>query len=218
MVLSLDQPQLSGIKTYGKESKPYGLTYGEWTVKWWKWVLLTPTPINPLKDESGEHWKVAQPSSNVYFLAGCVPEIDKGSRLNKKTFPHRRIKMQHGRSILFPVLNCEANSLEYPKLTNHEALLEHVDKDINSIRKRDAFINGKRLEPVRVQSDPLFFKSTMAQDNIFRVENPNATDIIADGYWIFLKPLPCGSYTIQMQGSCEFGKLKSGAEYELEIV
>jgi hypothetical protein len=216
--MTLNQLHQSGIMTYEKESKPYGLTYGEWTVKWWKWVLLTPAANNPLKDESGVHWNIAQPSSDVYFLAGCVPEIDNGSHRSDKRFPHRNIKMPYGRSILFPVLNCEANSLEYPKLTTHEGLLEHVHKDINSIRKRDAFINGIRLDPVRVQSDPLFFRLTMVEDNIFRVQNPNSTDIIADGYWIFLKPLPRGSYTIQMQGSCEFGRLKSGADYELEIV
>ena len=53
-------------------------------------------------------------------------------------------------------------------------------------------------------------------DEILVVDN-NSTDATADGYWIFLKPLPRGVYTIRFEGSCEFGRLNSGAVYEIEI-
>ena len=34
------------------DSKPYGLTYGEWTAKWWQWALSIPKDINPAGDTS----------------------------------------------------------------------------------------------------------------------------------------------------------------------
>lgn len=199
------------IQLFTETEKPYGRTYGDWTVEWWKWVLSIPMSINPLTDDTGQHWNVCQPSSHVWFLAGCLPGKD-------ERFPHRNIKIGSGRSVLFPILNCEANSLEYPDLTSHEDLLKHVLDDINSIRKRDVFINGTRLNPTRVQSDPRIFKVTINEDNIFGVKNPSSTDATADGYWTFLKPLPRGRYTVHIEGSCEFGRLKSGAIYEIEIV
>ena len=40
----------------------------------------------------------------------------------------------------------------------------------------------------------------------------------SDGYWVFLKPLPRGKYNIQFEGSYEYGRLSSGAHYEISII
>ena len=50
------------------DSKPYGLTYGQWTVKWWNWALSIPTEINPVYDYSGKFANVSQKDPNVFFL------------------------------------------------------------------------------------------------------------------------------------------------------
>jgi hypothetical protein len=199
------------IQLFKETDKPHDMTYGAWTVKWWQWVLSVPSSINPLTDRTGQHWNTDQPSSDVWFLVGSIGGID-------KTFPRRSIEIESGRSILFPVLNCEANSLEYPDLKTHDDLLKHVVDDVNTVVKKDVFINGMRLTPTRVPSDPRIFNVSINEDNAFRITNPGSTDAAADGYWIFLKPLPRGSYTIQFEGSCEFGRLNAGASYEIEIV
>lgn len=199
------------FETFDHNSNPYGVSYGYWTTKWWQWALSIPLPINPLNDQTGEHWKTAQPTSDVWFLAGNIGGVS-------KTFPHRSIKIQSGRSILLPVLNCEANSLEYTDLKTHDDLVRHVIEDVNSVVKKDLFVNGVRLNPVRVPSDPRIFRVTINENNLFGVKNQGSTDAAADGYWTFLKPLPRGRYTISFEGSCEFGRLNAGAAYELEIV
>jgi hypothetical protein len=33
---------IAKIAVFSADSKPYGLTYGEWTAKWWQWVYLIP--------------------------------------------------------------------------------------------------------------------------------------------------------------------------------
>jgi hypothetical protein len=199
------------IQLFSETDKPYGVTYGAWTVKWWQWTFAVPSPINPLSDKSGQYWNSEQPLSDVWFLVGSIGGID-------KTFPHRNIKIESGRSILFPVLNCEANPLEYPDLKTNNDLLKHVVDDVNTVVKKDVFINGVRFNPARVPSDPRIFRVTINEDNTFGIKSLGSTDAAADGYWMFLKPLPTGSYRISFEGSCEFGRLNAGASYEIEIV
>lgn len=199
------------VQLFGKFDKPYGKTFGAWTANWWQWIMSIPEERNPLLDLTGKYWNINQPSTDVWFLVGNF------ARANN-TFPHRRIKMDSGRGILFPVLNCEASFLEYPDLKTHNDLLRHVRDDVNSVVKNELFINGTRYEGLRVPSDPEIFKLTINEDNPFEIKNSGLTDAAADGYWAFLKPGPRGIYSIQFEGSCENGRLNAGAIYELDIV
>jgi hypothetical protein len=202
------------IKFYGGVDKPYGFTYGEWTTKWWDWIMPIQRKKSPLHDETGALWTANQPPSDVWFLIGNF--ATESSKF--KTFPHRRIKMESGRSILFPVLNCLATFLEYTHLKTDEDLLRHVRKDVNSVVIKKLFINEKMYEPVRVTSDPKIFMLSIIEDNAFGIRNSGLTDAAADGYWAFIKPLSKGNYTIRFEGSCENGRLSAGASYEVDIV
>ena len=94
---------------YNLYSKPYAMTYGQWTAKWWQWVFSLPAGINPITDKTGKYANVNQPSDNVWFLAGKFAAED-------KEFPKRKCRVPSNRAILFPVINCEANQFEYPHL------------------------------------------------------------------------------------------------------
>lgn len=214
-LIRCQQKKLSTLKLdhndlFNETDKPYGYSYGEWTVKWWQWVFSIPSRNNPLNDSTGINWDTQQPTSNVWFLVGSVGGID-------KKFSHRKIKIRSGRSILFPVLNCEANSLEYPELKTHDDLLRHVVDDVNSVVKKEVSIDGSKVLPVRVSADPKIFNLIIGEENVFRVQKTGGTQATADGYWIFLKSLPVGSHSITFEGACEFGRLSAGASYELEI-
>jgi hypothetical protein len=208
--MSVATTESSEVQVFTETDKPYGKTYGAWTVKWWQWIYSIPSEINPLLDLTGENWKRDQPSSDVWFLVGVFSDV-------QKTFPFRKIEMESGRSILFPVLNCEANKLEFPEMT-HNDLVKHVVDDINTVVKKDCTINGKRVSPARISSDPKTYSLRIAKNNAFGVKNSGLTDASAYGYWIFLKPLSKGKYNISFEGSCEFGRLNSGADYELNVV
>jgi hypothetical protein len=195
---------------FKENDNPYGLTYGEWTARWWQWALSIPKLANPVADETGKQWKSSQPLSDAYFLAGNIPTMN-------MVFPHRIVKMEFGRGVLLPVLNCEANTLEYPDLKTHDDLLRHVVNDVNTVVKKELFINGIRIESERIPSNPRIFSVSICNNNAFGIENIGSCDATADGYWAFLKPLPKGNYSIHFEGSCENGRLKAGAFYELEI-
>ena len=127
--MTQDQIGQNEIISYEKGSKPYGLTYGTWSVKWWQWALSTPVSISPIADYNGRAWNINQPPSNVWFLAGKFGNTD-------KNFPNRVTKLPAGRSIRFPVLNCEANPLEYPELKTYDQLIKRVTDDVNTVIKR----------------------------------------------------------------------------------
>lgn len=199
------------IPLFSETEKPYGRSYGAWTAKWWRWILSIPKSKNPLLDQTGENWMVDQPFSDVWFLAGNYRDFE-------RKYPHRKIEMPAGRGILLPILNCEANPLEYPKLHSYEDLINHVNHDVSTITRKTVSVNGISVNPSRVQSDPQIFRVTLTSNNVFPIVNSGTTYASADGYWIFLKPLPIGRYNISFEGSCEFGSLHSGADYELSIL
>jgi hypothetical protein len=196
----------SEISFFTADSAPYGQTYGNWTVKWWKWFLLTPKSIN-----TGQYAYVDQQSKDILFLSGKLANED-------TNLPDRLCTISTGTSILFPVINCEANPLESPELKTHQDLIERVKRDEDSIIKKECSVNSKRIPTQRVKSDPLVFELTINEDNPFNVKGGGTTYASSDGYWVFLKPLPVGKHIISFQGSCEYGKLNSGANYHLQVV
>ena len=197
------------ISWFSSDSYPYGLSYGEWTVRWWQWLLSTPKSCNPIVDQSGENAAINQPTEPVWFLAGKL-----GSE--EKNFPHRDCSIPVGKSILFPVINCEVNPIELPELKTKEDLIDHVVNDENTIVEKKCSLNHIPIDVQRVKSDPEIFEVKLNDDNVYNVNGGN-TIACADGYWVFLKPLPPGEYELSFRGSCEKGRLSSGADYRLKI-
>jgi hypothetical protein len=198
------------IKVFALAERPYGESYGFWTTRWWRWALSSSYFTNPLLDETGVHSHTNQ-WGNVWFLAGKL-----GSE-NRK-LPRRKCSIPVMKAVLFPILNCEANSLEYPELITEDDLLNHVVKDVNSVVLTDCFINGRRIRPERVQSDPRVFELTIPPDNPLGLERTGKTRAAADGYWVFLKPMSTRHLSLDFEGSCENGRLHSGATYSIDIV
>jgi hypothetical protein len=203
--------QLGEPLFFRAESKPYGQTYGRWTVNWWRWFLSTPKPINPVFDSIGEYSHINQPLADVWYLIGKLAS-------REITFPKRRCRLPAGRSVLFPVINFEANPLEFPGINTNQGLTKRVEAEEDSITKAECFVNGVAIPPQRVKSDPIIFDLILNEDNAISVKGGGSTVASADGYWIFLKPLPAGTHAVSFEGSCMSGKIRSGANYLLEVI
>jgi hypothetical protein len=189
---------------------PYGKSYGEWTVEWWRWILGIPKRVSPVVDVSGEYTAMNQQNRDVYFLAGKLAE-------ERDDLPERYCKISAYKSILVPVINSESSMLENPELRNDDDIVQHVKNDQNTIVKKQFYLDGKVIRPERISSDPPVFDVYMVDDSLFTVGPGRMTRASADGYWIFLKPLPRGEHTISFHGSCEMGRLRSGAIYKIDI-
>ena len=74
-------------------SSPFGSTYGEWSARWWQWVLSVPAATNPLNDTTGAQCAQGQ-TGKVWFLAGTFV----GPVTRTCTVPQ-------GKALFFPILN-----------------------------------------------------------------------------------------------------------------
>ena len=100
--------------------------------------------------------------------------LEKSGPEDKNVF-NRFCRIPTGRSILFPVINCEANPLEFPKLTTEQDLIEHVNRDENTIITKECFVNGRRIPVQRVKSDPVVFEVKINEDNACDVKGGGIT-------------------------------------------
>ena len=174
---------------FSVDSKPYGISYPEWTAKWWQWIISIPEKDNPNLDFTGEKCSLNQNDSNVVFLAPTFG----GSATRECT-------ISQGKAIFFPILTGECDYLTEPTIKTEPELLKCA-MSVNEGGVVKATVDGvelKNLEKYRVQS-PLF-DLTIPPDTAF--EGPvGKTKGIADGYYVFLEPLSPGKHTLQFSGS-----------------
>jgi hypothetical protein len=178
----------SNFVIFPPDSQPYGLTYGDWTAKWWQWAHSIPTENNPMLDETGEDCTQAQNQTGpVWFLAGTGA----GSAERTCTIPA-------GKAILLPIIN--SANVRTAGETNEE-LLAGVKELEDKVTTLEASIDGTPLQNLwnyRIQSP--FFNETLPKDNVLGV--PEGTYLaVADGYWLFLEPLPPGQHEIRLHGA-----------------
>jgi hypothetical protein len=218
--LSQDETEEKGksykneIEYFTADSLPYGASYGHWTVRWWRWWFSIARNRNPASDTTGIYANEKQ-SKPTWFLAGTWVSED-------RNHPRRKCSIPSGVSILFPIINCEENPLEYPDLkspdtlTQEIAMRERLKADMDTVKEKECSVNGQKIFPEFVKSDPEFFEINLRSD---MAENKKGGDTImtASGYWVFLKPLPKGNYHINFEGSYMNGKLYSGAIYDISI-
>jgi hypothetical protein len=178
-----------GPQSYPLDSKPYGLTYGEWTAKWWQWTISIPKDINPGGDTTGKDCALKQ-SGPVWFLAGTFG----GAATRTCTIPA-------GKAIMLPLINAECDYLAKPNLKTEQQLLACAKSENEGITGLDATVDGVKtqsLQNYRVQS-PLF-NFTYPTNNVNGAP-VGSTQGVSDGYWVLLKPLPVGSHTVHIAGS-----------------
>jgi hypothetical protein len=173
------------------ETNQYGLTYGEWTAKWWQWALSIPEDKNPVTDETGAHCMEGQ-SGDVWFLAGSFGGM-----------VERVCEIPAGKAILFPLMNSECSFAESPDLTTESELRSCAISSNDGVTELMTTIDGvvmkeSDLRNSRVQS-PLF-DVNFPEGNIFGV-TAGPTQAVSDGYWVFLSPLSPGNHEIHFRGA-----------------
>lgn len=206
------------IEWFTPEEKPFGISFGQWTVRWWQWALSIPKNINPVTDKSGIYANTNQ-DERVWFLAGTWGEGEKVKRY---------CSLPHNKAILIPIINYETNRMEKPNLISYSEMVKDATEDQNDIRVKDFKINNDESVPIRhaesihnaifrVKSDPSIFPLYIHPDNYFKLKG-GKTDATADGYWVFLKSLPKGKHQLYFHGACSAGTRQTTAEYNIEII
>jgi hypothetical protein len=193
------------ISIFSIESKPYGITYGEWSAKWWQWLLSIPKPDNPAFDSTGINANVNQNDPNVFFLCQTYEGV--------KSIPNRSVKVPAGRSIFMPVINWV--SILHDDGETDQELLAIAKQRMDVVANLEITVNGitinEGLEKYRAQSP--FFDVALPEGNIVD-SSPGSRRCVADGYWVFLESLDTVR-AISSFGSCSSGVTKIGVNYEI---
>ena len=168
------------------DSKPYRLSYTEWSILWWRWLLAIPKAHNPALDDCGNNCNQNQFDKNVWFLAGTVTPLVSAKRTCVLPF---------GRAILFPIVNNLVSYTEYPGLKKDDDLKSVAGKDFTKELKMQVGIGNMLItsEACRIGSEP--FEISYPDGNIFNAR-PGLSIAVSDGFWIFLSPLPKGTFSV----------------------
>lgn len=189
------------------DSKPFGLSYSEWSIKWWQWISSISKDKNPACDWNGANVNINQSDPRVLFLCQTYEGVE--------STPFRKSNITKGRSIFMPIINW-ISILYYDGNTDKE-LLEIAKNRMDVIGSLQVTINGftinKGLEKYRVQT--IFFEIDLPENNIFGISSGRKR-CISDGYWIFLEPIS-EDIKISSFSSCSSGLTKIKVNYELTV-
>ena len=193
--------------TFAIDSSPYGLSYNDWTQKWWKWLLSIPKNKNPASDTSGVNSDINQLDLRVKFLCQTIEGV--------QSVPTRFTTLKCSQSILMPIINWISISPEDG--SSDAELLKLAKQKMDVIKELKVSINGviftRELEKLRSRSQ--CFTINLPKENIVNMDY-GVHRAASDGYWLFLKP-PEHDLTIKTFGSCSRGETIIGINYDIRI-
>lgn len=197
----------TNVNIYDENSFPFGYSFGEWSVKWWQWLLSIPKSNNPILDLSGENAAIGQYDSDVFFLCQTVENVNQ-----RRT---RNISVRKGTSLFSPVINWVSNF--YEDGHSEMELIETARRKMDIIGDLQFYLNGERIQGLKkYRFLSKFFSVDMPKDNIFDLPSGKAR-LVSDGYWVFIKPLVMDT-TISTFGTCSSGLTKIGVNYNIKVV
>ena len=201
-------------------SHPNGHSYGEWAAKWWQWALETPASISPILDMTGAHCAEGQ-EDRVWFLAEPVG----GDPNGVPVVENRKCTVPADTALFFPLISSYYGAfLSDPPEQRTEQFVRSIVACGNvSI---DASIDGIAIsnDPNRYFSKTALFDVQLPEDNIFGVDTSIIPELllspsVAQGYFVFLRPLRPGVHTIHWTASqnCPFGDFAQEVTYSLTV-
>jgi hypothetical protein len=188
--------QGSNQTVYSTDSKPFGVPYQDWVGKWWNWTSGITTDMHP-RDDPSRSCNVNQ-NGFVWFLPDAL-SIESASN-------PRICDVPAGKAIFIPVVTGETDTAEHPDLTDTQIIKQALACD-NYSNNRRAEVDGVSVnglnDPVtyRTNSSHLFNVTTV-DNNIYNLK-PGTERGFADGWFLFIKPLPIGEHKIHVAGAID---------------
>ena len=196
------------VSVYPIESKPYGLTYGEWSAKWWKWFLLIPKKYSPAFDLDGSNASTIQINLPVFFLCQTYEST--------VVPPNRSVTIPINTSIFMPIINWV--SIMHLDGETDDQLLAIARNKMNVVTTLKFAVNGIPVsnEPEAYRAVSPFFYVDLPENNIMDL-SPGVRRAVSDGFWYFLKPRR-NRLELTSMGACSSGLTKIGVRYTISIV
>jgi len=186
-ILNKSNTDVSNL-VYDLNTKPFNVSYAHWTAKWWQWAYSIPWDRNPSYDDTGKYCNENQ-NGPVWFLT--------------QAFEHpviRTCEIPRSTALLITLLNSECSFAEFKSLKTEQELRDCAKSMQDIVSGIHASLDGIRipnLEKYRVQTN--LFNFTLPENNILNL-TAQTTQSVADGNWLFLKPLPPGIHKLIAKG------------------
>lgn len=185
-------PALASSQDNGLRQDGQG-KYAQLTAQWWQWILEQPIAGNPILDETGTDAGNGQPGKGVFFLAGTF-----GGPVT------RAFTVPAGAALFAPLLNNLALApLPAPQPKPNENQVPQLRTlfaapTIDNAAGLHATLDGvSLLDSVARVKSPVF-RLTGSED---RFLGPGSYTAVSDGYWLYLAPLPPGTYVLNFGGA-----------------
>lgn len=172
---------------YSPTSKPFGISFVDWTAKWWQWWLKIPNSQHPFADNTGERCAVAQ-HGPVWYLLGAAGKVE------------RNCAVPSDKAILFPILDTECSYSESPNLKDEQDLRVCAVEG-NKGATVNVLVDGKQVKDIdKYRVTTSLFNVTYSNDPVTPT-NSNVSQAVSDGWFVFLEPLKPGKHEIKFTAS-----------------
>lgn len=183
---------VSGLDIYPPDAVPYGLTYEQHGINYWKWLLSMSKEENPNKDPTGAKCSNGQVNSNssVFYLTGSG-----GGSAN------RDCEVPSGKGILIMLSSMGASTKELPNYSSDE-LRQAAQIDQDGLQTLYLKIDGKPY----VKGDLDKYRKTTSEFDIVFPENSlfgvsaGAAKMVTDNTLVITEPIQ-GSHKIEFGGT-----------------
>ena len=178
-------------------TSPYKISDKEWAAKWWQWYVSVPKTHSPNNLDYPNHipnqsCEVFQdPSSPVFFLFSPYVE---------EKVAERTCNVPREKAIMIPIVSGIMDTGD-PTLTDNStrALTETATGGNNNaaifVRLDGIRLDFNHDQKYRILTDP--FNITLPEHNLWEEkEKPGTYLAVAEGYYLFLKPLSEGNHTL----------------------
>jgi hypothetical protein len=189
-------------------SRPYGLTYTDWAVKWVQWAMAIPAGESPFSDPDGRFCHVGQ-AGPVFFL---------GNNFGGTTV--RSCAVPAGKALLispggsFCILHVDAET--------DQGLRDCVEQNIAGIANVRVDVDGVTLRALTryfVAETP-FFSITLPADNILSLFGldvpPGEYTTLLAGFAVLLH-LPAGQHVVHFHDEFPAFGFVSDVTYMLDV-
>ena len=193
---------------YDINDKPFGISYADWTVRWWKWWCGYEKTDPPTGVKDKDH--------DVFFLTTKAMLHYDYATLETDN------ELRSDMAILFPVDKLLAVGFPW---SDDQLLKETSKKRIDMLPNISIKLDGVELTPSRVQT-PVFdlhLKRDLPKpeepENVDKIYKGRYKKTVGEGYWIFLKPntLSKGKHEIPAFASCKMQVLSLAVSHTLNV-
>jgi hypothetical protein len=185
---------LNSVNILPPGGKPYGLTYAQQQMKYWKWQIGIPAKDNPLNDPTGEKCAAGQlnSSSPLFYLS-----------FNNGGISQRTCKVPVGKALFIPVMQVEWSQKEAPKDTAQDLIkAATTDQDsVNSLYLKIGDKEWKYQDLLKYRTHTGIFNVTFPDNGLFGILHGGPTITAGDGFYIMTEPLAKGTYPVHFKSS-----------------